>query len=113
MDEARKFAYRYLLYQATLGIRPIAWFSARWFPWWNPIRWVDSARQIRRAGAVADWVHILALFSALDFRRFDEGRFWDEYERLRRGHPEYELDFYRSVFERARSEAPEKKWADE
>jgi hypothetical protein len=113
MEEARKFAYRYLLYQATLGIRPIVWFSPRWFPLWNPIRWVVSAREIRRAGAVADWVHNLALFSALDFRRFDEERFWDEYERLRRRHPEYELDSYRSVFEWAVSEASEKTRTDE
>jgi hypothetical protein len=107
MDDHRKFAYRYLLYRATVDIRPITWFSARWFPLWNPLQWVASARRIRRAGAIADWVHNLALFSALDFRRFDEGRFWHEYERLRRRHPEYELDFYRTLFEWALSQVSE------
>ena len=102
MHEHRKYAYRYLLYWATLDIRPIAWLRIHW---WNPLSWVGSIRRVRRAGAIADWVHNLALFSALEFQGFDDGLFWDEFERLRRIHPEYDLDHYRWVFDRAMSEA--------
>jgi hypothetical protein len=72
---------------------------------WNPLAWRASARRIRRAGAIADWVPNLALFSALDFRHFDEGRFWRDFETLRKRHPEDDLEYYRRVFERALSEA--------
>ena len=52
---------------------------------------------------------ILALFSALDFARFDEERFWRDYQWLLDQHPAAGLERYRAEFERRASpaEAPE------
>lgn len=75
MEHRRKQAYRYLLYRAMLDIRPICWMPLGSF---NPFRWKETAGRVRRAGVIADWLHNLALFSALDFERFDEDWFWRE-----------------------------------
>lgn len=94
MDERRKNAYRYLLYWAMLDIRPIAWLRLG-----NPLRWPDEVRRIRRAGALADWLHNLALFSSLDFARFDEEWFWRDGRSLEARYPGLDLERYRRIFE--------------
>ncbi|WP_165222429.1 hypothetical protein [Aquisphaera insulae] len=104
MREDRKYAYRYLLYWATLDVRHVAWFSASWFPFWNPFAWSGSIQRVRRAGEIADWVHNLALFSALDFRSFDEERFWADFDSLQKRHSEIDLGYYNQIFEKALSE---------
>src|SRR5689334_11918074 len=94
MDERRKNAYRYLLYWALLDIRPIAWLRLR-----NPLRWPSAVRRFRRAGALADWLHNLALFSSLDFAHFDEEWFWRDGRSLEARYPGFELEWYQRVFE--------------
>ena len=103
MDERRKYAYRFLLYWAMLDVRTVAWLSLSC----NLFAWPGLVRRVRRAGATADWLHNLALFSALDFRNFDEGRFWNDFESLRKRYPDVDLNHYRWAFDRALSEADE------
>ncbi len=100
MDGTRKQAYRYLLYWAMLDIRPIAWIRLDTRQMLNPWHWRQVARLRRRAGVIADWLHNLALFSALDFEGFDEEWFWRELEAFNRRNPEYGLMHYRERFER-------------
>ena len=97
MERRRKQAYRYLLYHAMLDIRPITWMSLRFL---NPFCWRKTAAQIRRAGVIADWLHNLAFFSAIDFDRFDEDLFWDDFRQCENRHPEFQLTIYKDVFER-------------
>ena len=78
MDEARKKAYRLLLYHAMLDIGPIQWLPRSW----NPFRWRRQLRLHQRAGEIADWLHNLAQFSALDFEGFDEDWFWREFRQF-------------------------------
>ena len=97
MEPQRQKAYRYLLYQGMLEIRPIAWMPLGFL---NPWNWKQITRQVRQAGFTADWLHNLALFSAIDFELFDETRFWNEFRRLRDRHPKSQLMRYEEVFER-------------
>ena len=94
MDERRKVAYRNLLDRAMLDIRLIATNPIK-----NPLRWRDSARRIRGAGYLADWLHNLAFFSARDFDGFDEEWFWRDGHALAHNRPEFSCDFYRRLFE--------------
>lgn len=103
MDERRKQAYRYLLYWAMLDIRPIMWLPRRWLRLFSPMFWAKDMRRIARAGTIAESMHNLALFSSLDFIRFDEERFWQDFQRLS-GHDD--LSLYRSVFEQRLQESP-------
>jgi hypothetical protein len=99
MDERRKHAYRYMLYRAMLDIRPLAWLRLT-----NLLCWGREIRRVRRLGALADWLHNLALFSSLNFERFDEDWFWQEALSLKQRHPEFDLEEYQRVFERQLSE---------
>lgn len=81
-------AYRYLLYQATLEIRSIG----------------ESPAELRRAAAIAYWLHNLALYSAHDFDGFQEESFWHDYEMLNEKNPDYHLSNFKDVFERVLSE---------
>ena len=94
MEAQRKHAYRYLLYWAMLDIRPIAWTR----PGWNPLHWHRHREQIRRAGDLAEWLHNLAQFSALEFERFDEEWFWRDFERILSRNPDSGLERYRDRF---------------
>ncbi len=107
MDEQRKYAYRYLLYRAMLDIRPLQEFGGRGWRAWNPIHWRREARRVRWAGALANWLHNLALYSAHDFRGFSEEWFWRDFESVRSRFPEYEMEMYLEEFERCASPAPE------
>ena len=72
MNDRRKKAYRYLLYHAMLDIRSIGWIEFTGLRILNPFFWQTTFQRMRRAGFIADWLHNLALFAALDFRDFDE-----------------------------------------
>jgi hypothetical protein len=100
LDEQRKKPYRMLLYRATLDIRSLRWLGSRWRDRINPLFWWSYFRQIREFGAIADWLHNLAFFSALDFERFDEQRFWQDYDWFRVKYPSAGLQRYRDWFER-------------
>lgn len=75
MDSAQKYAYRYLIYQGTLCIRPIAHVGGEWWERWNIVYWIRHRKQICSAGQVANWLHNLALFSAIDFEGLMKTRF--------------------------------------
>lgn len=100
MDEQRKHAYRWLLYWAMLDLRPLRWAGGGWRQRLNPLCWWSNSRRVRVAGGIAEWLHNLALFSALDFARFDEERFWLDYQWLLDQHPGAGLERYRTEFER-------------
>jgi hypothetical protein len=100
MDEQRKQAYRYLLYWAMLDMRPLWWAGRGWRERLNPFCWWNRSRQARCAGAIAEWLHNLALFSVLDFTRFDEDRFWRDCQWIQNQNPGAGLERYRAEFER-------------
>lgn len=97
MDVPRARAYRYLVYWAMLDIRLIC---QDFDHTWNPFCWSRYARRIRCAGAIADWLHNLALFSSLNFRQFSEDVFWKDFELLRSRYPEFGLERYRDLFDK-------------
>ena len=104
MDDARKNAYRYLLYWAMLDIRQIAWLRPRW---WNPFSVAKELRRARLAGSIADCMHNLAMFAAYDFDRFEEDWFWPELEDLQKRYPDFDSARYRNRFESRLSEEEE------
>jgi hypothetical protein len=104
MDEARKRAYRLLLYQAMLVIRPLAWRNPEDAAAVNvahtPPGDIETLFRVGRyCGAVAEWMHNLAHFSATDFAGFNEEWFWEDYERLRQAFPDFSPDWFRGRFE--------------
>ena len=101
MNDYRKSAYRYLLYWAMLDICGVAWIR---FSLWNPLSWMAEVRQIRRAGAIADWRHNLALFASIDFANFDEDRFCSDLEHVKRWDANFTGYNYRDVFQKRLSE---------
>ncbi len=107
MDEHRKYAYRFLLYWAMLDIRPIAWLPHRG-QWFSPFFWQRHIRRVRALGELAEWLHNMASFSKRDFAGFDEKWFWDDFERLRAKHPEFQ--YYRSLFQNALTESQTGRW---
>lgn len=94
-SDAEKAALRDLIYFAMLEIRALCHSRGRMSR--NPITVWRQYRQGRLAGAIADWLHNLAAYSAADFKGFDAEWFWREYDELSRRYPECEkggsLDF--------------------
>lgn len=80
LSEEEKKAYRNLLYYAMLDIRMLCQHHGSESP--NPLVWRRQYSNSRVAGALADWLHNLAQYSALDFDDFDTVRFWQDYDRL-------------------------------
>jgi hypothetical protein len=99
MDPNRKRAYRCLLYSAMLEIRQLAWIRIDPSPLMVPEQPHATFNRVHRAGVVADWLHNLALFSALDFEHFDEDRFWRDLEGYQQQHSDLELAAYRRLFD--------------
>jgi len=73
MTSTQKSAYRYLLYLAMLDIR--IYCQSRGEPSADPAVRERQYHSSRIAGAIADWLHNLALAAADDFERFDEDAF--------------------------------------
>ena len=101
MHDQKKQAYRHLLYRAMLDIRRLAWLRLR-----NPLRWPGELRRIRRAGALADWLHNLALFASLDFEHFDEEWFWEDGRKMEARHPGLDVGLYRQIFQQRLADEP-------
>jgi|SRR6266481_5887302 len=80
-------AYRKLLYYAMLDIRSLC--QPRGSESNNPIVWRRQYHLGRIAGALADWLHNLALIATLDFKGFDTNWFWQEYHGLSQRFPKY------------------------
>jgi hypothetical protein len=99
VEERRKNAYRWLLYQAMLDIRSLAWLDRNWLNSWIPHYRRQELHRVQFAGAVADWLHNLALFSVTDFSHFNEEWFWRDFEGLRVRYPEFQLERYRLAFD--------------
>src|SRR5687767_8111029 len=85
-----------------LDIRSIQWIGWRT---WNPIHWQRESRRVRWAGAIANWLHNLALYSSHDFLGFNEEWFWRDFESVRLQFPEFGMDRYREMFEQRASPA--------
>src|SRR3954454_18998431 len=77
-----------------LQIRSLQSIGYRWLDWLNPFYWWRHSRRIRIAGAIAEWLHNLAFFSATHFEHFDEDRFWHDYQRALKNHRAVGIDWY-------------------
>lgn len=95
MDERRKNAYRYLLYQFMLDIRTTPIFESA-----LPADWTAELRdnRLRYSGSVAYLLHNFALQAATDFVDFDEERFWRNIEACNQIGPKDYLSHFRKVF---------------
>jgi hypothetical protein len=83
-----------------LEIRPLLWLEYGWRRRFNPLRWKSNREQVRIAGGIADWLHNLAIYSALNFDHFDEDWFWKDYQWLLDQHPTAGLERYRAEFDK-------------
>src|SRR5262245_31089412 len=97
VEQSTHAAYRHLLYVAMVAIRNSGDFSARVSL--NPLAWRTYYLRSRVNAGIADWLHNLADFSARDFERFDEERFWQEHGTLCKHFPGHRLQRYREIFE--------------
>lgn len=110
MEVAKKYAYRYLMYDAMLCIRPIRHLGFAWWERWNPVYWLQARKRIQSAGAVANWMHNLALYSANDFDGFEEDAFWTGLAYLERAFPGDGFERYREIFASAVFEFNQGRW---
>lgn len=97
MDDARKHAYRSLLYYAMIDIRLLENVRYRRLRLLNPFILRYELHRASRAGAIADWLHNLAADSGNEFQGFREDWFWGAYERLVKRYPD--VAWYRSQFD--------------
>lgn len=100
MDENRKRAYRRIIYFAMLDIRSLQWSEPSLYMRINPFYWRRYQKRIHCIAALADWLHNLASFSAIDFDIFDERHFWDSYQSTLGRCSETGVEHYREMFER-------------
>jgi hypothetical protein len=107
MNDAKKYAYRYMLYTATLEIRALSGAGFRLSRLIHPLTWRTIFRRIDQSATIADWMHNLALFSSLEFVGFEEDRFWHEYGRILPNYPE--LERYKNRFDKALLEGNQQK----
>jgi hypothetical protein len=98
MDEGRKNAYRNLLYRAMIDIRVLCQSTSA--ASCNALEWYRQYHRSLIAGALADWLHNLAMYAARDFEGFDEELFWKAYDRVLNRFPNSVLQYYRALFER-------------
>lgn len=101
LSAQKKEAYRQLLYQALLRIRRLAWQKASAAELLDP--WSPEREEIRLCGELADCLHNLALFSALDFVHFEEKWFRRDVEQFLSKNPGPTADLLRSEVERIRN----------
>src|SRR6476469_7578014 len=94
MHEKRKSLFRELLYWAMVEIRLAT--SPQGFTI-SPIELWQRHRRMAFAHEIAEWLHNLAQFSSLDFERFDEDRFWEDYRFFREKYPSNK---YQNIFDR-------------
>ena len=105
LSAPRRHAYRVLLYAAALDARSLTWFRHRGLRRLLPIVTTEETRNIRLAGAVAYWLHNLAMFSAVDFASFSEDDFWSGLTVVAKDFPK-EAERYRQFTTLAWSVAP-------
>jgi hypothetical protein len=97
MTSIQKSAYRHLLYLAMLDIR--IYCQSRGEPSADPAVRERQYQSSRIAGAIADWLHNLALAASDDFEQFDEDAFWKTHAHFCKRFPG-ELERYRTQFDK-------------
>jgi hypothetical protein len=97
LSEAKKEAYRHLLYMAMVDIRCQCAYTRTISA--NPWAWRRRYLESRVAGAVADWLHNLARFSRDNFESFDEDQFWEGHRWCLERFPGEDLERYRKAFD--------------
>lgn len=108
----KKEAYRFLMYYSFLHIRSIEGMANPSSIIINPFRIVKIVKYINEAGAVANWMHNLALFSSLGFRGFKENEFWQSSQHLKKKYPET-FAYLKGIYEsRLREIQEERKMAN-
>jgi hypothetical protein len=80
LSKNQQQAYRRLLYHAMLDIRTLC--QSRGPESRNPIAWRRQYRLSRIGGALADWLHNLALAASAEFSNFHTDGFWQQYQHL-------------------------------
>ncbi|MBT9391919.1 hypothetical protein KLP40_01980 [Hymenobacter sp. NST-14] len=84
MNDKRKQLYRELLYWAMVDIRQHSYPGS----FLSDLRYRRSNRKrLLFTHAVAQWLHNLAMYSAIDFKGFQEDWFWKEYAVFRQAFP--------------------------
>jgi hypothetical protein len=97
MEEKKKRAYRYLLYLATLDVRTLQIHGKA-----ETITDEDRKKNVLWAsscGALAYWLHNLALASVDDFEGFNESAFWNQYEYFNDKFPDFGFGRYKKSFD--------------
>jgi len=95
MNPERQEAYRHLLYAVLVSMRA----GERSVAWWNPFSWRRAVREWRLHKDIAGAFHNLAFFSAHNFERFDDARFWRDIDWLGKTHSSEFVERYRGIFE--------------
>jgi len=93
MTDERKQLYRELLHRAMIDMRAITsdWGGPlRWWWWQKP----GKAKALRFVNDYTDWIHNLALYSAWEFKDFNEEWFWRDYQTFRDKYPSGKLALY-------------------
>lgn len=112
MNKSRMQAYRWLLHEAMLAIRGLQWLDSGWRQRLSPSFWRSFTTQAQIAGAIADWLHNLASYSAIDFYGFNEDWFWKDYKGMLSRYPNAGLERYRLEFERRATPIPPRDHTD-
>lgn len=94
MGSSRKKAYRYLLYRALIEIRQSGWSDFGLWQLLNPFQWQKELEKRRYIGELADWLHNLAHYSAMDFENFDEHLFWRDFENFKSKFSNFDLNHW-------------------
>ena len=87
MEERQIRAYRRLLYWAMLDIRMLCQSRGRRLL--SPLEWRRQYDRSRTAGAIADWLHNLALYASGTLEEFNCNHFWKEYDGVCATHAKY------------------------
>lgn len=96
MNDAKKVAYRHLIYVTCLSIRG---YTNRARLNWNPRTWFTYQYHNQIIDALINWLHNLAAFSSWDFRDFEEERFWREHDQLCSRFPGERFQRFREIFD--------------
>jgi hypothetical protein len=95
MNEKRKQAYRYLLYQAMIYGKCMDGVQLSL----NPFEIRRQNLQLKNIGGLDSWLHNLAFYNYTDeWDKFSEKVFWEAYEFHLKRNPEV-LGYYKEIFE--------------
>ena len=102
MTEERKQLYRELLHRALIDMRASTSEPGHISHLWN-LQGPSRAETLQFVNALSDWLHNVALYSAWDFKDFDEERFWQDYQLFRKQFPADKWGLYvEGIIERLR-----------